>query len=103
MTPPCSGLAAVLPEPFVVWTSTALGAVLSTTRLTSAVEVVVLPAGSVAIARRSMPPSGSAAMFSEHVVGLVVAAQTSVQLPDAVGACWSARWGGQRPRRSPWR
>ena len=50
---PVSGLPAVPPATLLVWMSTPVGAVLSTTRLATVAEVVALPATSVAMARRS--------------------------------------------------
>lgn len=45
---------------------TAVGGVLSTRRLATTAEVVVLPATSVEIARRSYRPSVSVVVSSEH-------------------------------------
>ena len=50
---PVSGLASMPPATFVVWMSTPVGAVLSTTRLARIADVVALPAASVAVARKS--------------------------------------------------
>src|SRR5215210_767400 len=85
---PWLGFAAVPPALLVVWMSTAVGAVLSTMRLATTVDVVVFPAWSVAIARRSMPPSGSVVVLSAHDAGLVAVVHTSVQVPEPVGARW---------------